>query len=337
MLPLTISAEYGLVDQEKFFNRKVASSNLDGYYLLYNGEFAYNKSYSKNYPWGTAKRLDMYDKGVLSTLYICFKPNSTINSDYLKHYFETQKWYNQISEIAVEGARNHGLLNIAVNDFFDTKHYFPILDEQKKIAIFLNLLDKRINTQKKIIREKTILKKEICNKLMSSLTNFIKLKEIAKIYQPETINTNLFCNDGEFYVYGANGIIGKYSKYNHLNSQICITCRGATCGNVHLTHEKSWITGNAMIINVDDNQKINKYFLFYFLSNFNFSSIKSGSGQPQITRKPVENILIPNISFNEQNKISVVLKTLDDDINNEKKILQLYEKQKQYLFNKLFI
>ena len=127
-LPLTISAQYGLVDQITFFNKSVASSNLEGYYLLKNGEFAYNKSYSKDYPWGAIKRLDKYEQGCLSTLYICFDINKTCNSDYLVHYFESPKWYKQVSDIAGEGARNHGLLNISVDDFFQTKHRFPSLD-----------------------------------------------------------------------------------------------------------------------------------------------------------------------------------------------------------------
>ena len=113
---LTISAQYGLVDQEEFFNKKVASKDVSGYYLIKNGEFAYNKSYSNGYPFGAIKRLDKYDFGVLSTLYILFKPVD-VNSDYLACYYESGKWYKEVSMCAAEGARNHGLLNISPNDF----------------------------------------------------------------------------------------------------------------------------------------------------------------------------------------------------------------------------
>ncbi|HFI0780925.1 TPA: restriction endonuclease subunit S, partial [Streptococcus suis] len=118
-LPLTISAQYGLVDQEEFFNKQVASKDVSNYYLVKNGEFAYNKSYSNGYPWGAIKRLDRYEMGVLSTLYIVFKPTSLICSDYLVSYYDTSNWYKEVSMIAAEGARNHGLLNIAPNDFFE--------------------------------------------------------------------------------------------------------------------------------------------------------------------------------------------------------------------------
>ena len=165
-LPLTISAQYGLVDQVSFFNKTVASKDMSGYYLLKNGEFAYNKSYSNDYPWGAIKRLDLYNMGCLSTLYICFKSNDNIvNSNYLVHYFESPKWHKQVADIAGEGARNHGLLNIAVNDFFNTKHAVPTIENQIKIARFLDLIEERIQTQIKIIDDLLTVKNGISNKL----------------------------------------------------------------------------------------------------------------------------------------------------------------------------
>ena len=140
-LVLTIAAQYGLVNQEYFFNKSVASENLTGYYLLHKGEFAYNRSYSAGYDWGAVKRLDNYDEGVLSTLYICFKINETIvDSDYLAYYFESSKWHKGLSDIAGEGARNHGLLNVSMTDYFNTKHRFPVIEEQKAIAKMLNTI-----------------------------------------------------------------------------------------------------------------------------------------------------------------------------------------------------
>ena len=143
-LVLTIAAQYGLVNQESFFNKSVASENLTGYYLLHKGEFAYNRSYSAGYDWGAVKRLDNYDEGVLSTLYICFKINETIvDSDYLTYYFESTKWHRGLSDIAGEGARNHGLLNVSITDYFNTKHRFPVIEEQKAIAKMLNAITEK--------------------------------------------------------------------------------------------------------------------------------------------------------------------------------------------------
>ena len=169
-LPLTISAQYGLVDQITFFNKVVASTDMSNYYLLKRGEFAYNKSYSSDYPWGAIKRLDNYDQGALSSLYICFTPQDNVVSDFILQYFESHKWHKGVSEIAVEGARNHGLLNVSVQDFFHTYHYVPKdKNEQLKISKLLMLLDKRIATQNKIIEDLKKLKCAIIEKLYTEI------------------------------------------------------------------------------------------------------------------------------------------------------------------------
>ena len=143
-LPLTISAQYGLVDQITYFNNRVASRDVSNYYLVLNGEFAYNKSTSDGYPFGAVKRLDLYEKGVLSTLYIVFAPKKEqqIDSDYLTVFFDTDRWHKGVAERAAEGARNHGLLNISAEDFFDIDLSVPKdIVEQKQIGAFIRQLD----------------------------------------------------------------------------------------------------------------------------------------------------------------------------------------------------
>ena len=143
-LPLTISAQQGLIDQNEFFDKRVASKDVSGYYLIKNGEFAYNKSTSNDAPWGAIKRLDRYENGVLSTLYIVFeiKDETLVNSDFLVAYYSTNLWHKGIHEIAAEGARNHGLLNIAPTDFFKTKLKLPAdIEEQKEIGEYFKKID----------------------------------------------------------------------------------------------------------------------------------------------------------------------------------------------------
>ena len=140
-LPLTISAQHGLVDQRTFFNNQVASKDMSGYYLLRKGEFAYNKSTSGDSPWGAVKRLVNYEKGCVSTLYICFGLDGT-DPNYLVTYYETDCWHKGVQMIAAEGARNHGLLNIAPNDFFDTVLALPSSqEEQRRVGSFFSRLD----------------------------------------------------------------------------------------------------------------------------------------------------------------------------------------------------
>ena len=143
-LPLTIASQYGLIDQRNFFNKVVAAKDMSNYYLLKKGEFAYNKSYSKGFDYGSIKRLNVYEQGCLSTLYICFGIKSDdVESDYLECFFDTLKWYSDITMICAEGARNHGLLNVDTKAFFDevTITMPSHKEEQRKISVYLNNLD----------------------------------------------------------------------------------------------------------------------------------------------------------------------------------------------------
>ena len=167
-LPLTISAQYGLVDQVTYFNNRVASRDVSNYYLVLNGEFAYNKSTSDGFPFGAVKRLDLYEKGVLSTLYIVFsiKNQSEIDSDYLTVFFDTDRWHKGVSERAAEGARNHGLLNISADDFFDIDIFLPRhKEEQVAIGSYLRHLDHLITLRQRKFEKLTNVKKSMLKKM----------------------------------------------------------------------------------------------------------------------------------------------------------------------------
>ena len=167
-LPLTISAQYGLVDQITYFNNRVASRDVSNYYLVLNGEFAYNKSTSDGYPFGAVKRLDLYEKGVLSTLYIVFAPKKEqqIDSDYLTVFFDTDRWHKGVAERAAEGARNHGLLNISAEDFFDIDLSVPKdIVEQKQIGAFIRQLDNLITLHQRELEKLQNIKKSMLEKM----------------------------------------------------------------------------------------------------------------------------------------------------------------------------
>ena len=168
MLVLTISAQYGLVDQITYFNNRVASRDVSNYFLVLNGEFAYNKSTSDGYPFGAVKRLDLYDKGVLSTLYIVFVPKSKliINSNFLTVFFDTDRWYKGVSERAAEGARNHGLLNISAEDFFDIDIVISkYIEEQKQIGELFRSFDNLITLHQRKLEKLKNLKKACLEKM----------------------------------------------------------------------------------------------------------------------------------------------------------------------------
>ena len=167
-LPLTISAQYGLIDQNEFFDKRIASKDVSGYFLVKNGEFAYNKSTSSDAPWGAIKRLDRYESGVLSTLYIVFKilDERKTSSDYIVTYYNTDLWHKGIQAIAAEGARNHGLLNVAPADFFETNLTMPKdYAEQQQIGSFFQQFDRLITLHQRKYDKLQILKKAMLEKM----------------------------------------------------------------------------------------------------------------------------------------------------------------------------
>ena len=219
---------------------------------------------------------------------------------------------------------------------------FPPLKEQEKIAQILTTWDEAITKQTELLRAKELLKIALMQKLLSGEVRFsgfsdeweeVRLGEIAEIYQPQTISQTELTDEG-FDVYGANGIIGKYYQYNHELEQIAVTCRGNTCGTVNFTKPKSWITGNAMVINLDNSTKAIKTFIYYLFLNTNFTYLISGSGQPQITGN-IKNHKLKLPSLPEQQKIAEVLSLADDEINLLKNELEELKLQKKALMQKL--
>ena len=253
---------------------------------------------------------------------------------------------NEFVYYVVQSAFPHYLSSIAVQavpiiskssfELLPSKR--PSLQEQNKIGIFLSLLDERISTQHRLIDRLQSLMKGIRHRIINEAKGkIVCLCEVSDIYQPQTISSADLTETG-YPVYGANGIIGHYTSYNHEAEQVCITCRGNTCGGVNYTKSKSWITGNAMVVNVDRYQNIvSKRYLYHYLSNCDFNSIISGSGQPQIVRAPLAKfkIILPTVM--QQYKIAHCLDVIQNKINVNSNILNLLIRQKQYLLRKMFI
>ena len=162
----------------------------------------------------------------------------------------------------------------------------------------------------------------------------VKLTEICTPKQWKTIPANELLDEG-YPVYGANGIIGYYDKYNHENPVVTITCRGATCGTVNITEPKSYITGNAMCL---DNVRpdILLEYLYYCLLHYDFSNVISGSAQPQITRQGLEKVKIAICSIEEQNKRTSSLRKISTVIAARQQQLQKLDELVKARFVELF-
>ena len=364
--PLTISAQFGLVDQNTFFNKQIASKDVSGYYLLEKGEFAYNKSYSNGYPWGAIKRLDKYDMGVLSTLYICFKPVD-INSDFLASYYDTNRWYKEVSKHAAEGARNHGLLNIAASDFFETELVVPAnQNEQEQLANFFKTLDNTITLHQQQLENLKKTKKAYLQKMFPKNNEKVpeirfegfaddweqrKLGEVTDSYSGGTP----LANNRAYY--GGNIPFIRSAEINSSQTELFLTDEGlkessakmveigdilyalygATSGEVGISQIKGAI--NQAILAIQPNESYNSRFIMQWLRLQKQSIIDKylQGGQGNLSGSIVKNLEIYFPSYDEQQKIGIFFKQLDDTITLHQRKLDYLKEMKKGLLQKMFV
>ena len=365
-LPLTISSKDGLVDQISYFNKMVASKDISSYYLLKEGEYAYNKSYSVGYDFGSIKRLDRYPMGALSTLYICFALKRH-NSDFIRAYFDSLKWYRDIYMISAEGARNHGLLNVPTEDFFQTIHYLPQdTREQRKIANFIITLDRRIDAQQSLVKSLKKYKRGVISALLSSKNN--------PYYSSETWKEVALCDVASGFEYGMNAAATVYDgshKYiritdiddnSHLYSQnvpvspegqvdekyrvrendILFARTGASVGKSYRYQRSDGDLYYAgFLIRIHVNSDVNCGYVFQNTLTEAYRRwvlLESArSGQPGINAEQYKQyrFLLPPLEL--QNKISTFATNLDNLICKEENLLSQIEQVKIALLQRLFI
>jgi type I restriction enzyme S subunit len=265
--------------------------------------------------------------------------NIQMDYRFIYHWLNQQKirdYYNQIKT----GLAYPQISLVQVRNTIIPK---PPISEQKAIAEALSDTDNLILSLEKLIDKKKKIKQGAMQQLLTGkkqLPGFSgewevkKLGEIADVYQPKTISESDFTEDG-YLVYGANGIVGRYSFYNHEKWQVTITCRGSTCGTVNKTREKSWITGNAMVVNLDNNNKVSKMFIYYFLRSYDFKNYITGSGQPQIVRGPLLTLEIKLPTVEEQKAIAQVLSDMDAEIEALEEKLEKVKTIKQGMMQEL--
>ena len=338
-LPLTISSKDGLVDQVTFFNKKVSSKDMSGYYLLKNGEFAYNKIYSNGYDFGSIKRLERYEMGALSTLYICFSLKKHC-SDYIKHYFDSLKWYRQIYVISAEGARNHGLLNVPTDDFFATTHYLsPDIEEQKKIADFLSLVDQRIEKQRQLVESLKKYKRGALSRIFSNFENWEKTeaKDIATI---ETGCSNTQDNNPNglypFYIRSAN--IARSDKYI-FDGEAVLTIGDGQIGKIY-----HYINGkfdcHQRVYMITKFKKISGRYFYHFFSTFFYNRAIKMSAKNTVDSVRMDMIAKMPIYFPDkakQKQIVSTLDTIDSFIDKQTKLLEQMTSLKKGFLQQMFI
>lgn len=363
-LPLTISAQFGLIAQDEFFDKRIASKNISHYYLIRKGEFAYNKSTSMDAPWGAIKRLEHYDNGVLSTLYIMFRilDENKVNSDYIVSYYVTNLWHKGVREVAAEGARNHGLLNIAPVDFFETTLTIPSNEnEQKNIGEYFRRLDRLITLHQRKLEKLKIIKKSMLENCFSKngekvpqirfsgFTNDWEQRKLGSIVVRESdlrVSSNKLPSVEYEDVVAEQGVLNKdiYEK-NVEKKGILFTESEILYGKLR-PYLHNWLNPNFIGVAVGDwwvlkPKYVEKDFLYALIQLRRFDEITNQSSGSKMPRADWN--LVVNSDFDisklkvEQKKIGTLFSYLDTLITLHQSKLEKLQKIKKALLERMFV
>lgn len=358
-IPLTISSKDGLVNQVSYFSKTVASKDMSGYYLLKKGEFAYNKSYSVGYDFGSIKRLDRYPMGALSTLYICFGITK-YDSDFLNIYFDSLKWYQEIYMIAAEGARNHGLLNVSTEDFFETRHTIPIdIEEQRKIAAFFNLLNTRITKQCELVEKLKTYKRGVLEALIKPKATWKKttfgescydfsygMNAAAVQFDGKHKYIRITDIDDSSHLYIQDEIVSPNTlpeeKYRVKSGDILFARTGASVGKSYIyapCDGELYYAG--FLIRVSVKEEYDCRFVYYQTLSKNYEKwvqlTSARSGQPGINAEEYKTFDFYAPDLSEQQSISSFLSKIDEYINKQTEYLDKLTSIKSGLLRQMFI
>ena len=338
------------MDQISYFNKTVASKDMSGYYLLKNGEYAYNKSYSVGYDFGSVKRLDRYDMGALSTLYICFALKKH-DSDFIKAYFDSLKWYREIYMISAEGARNHGLLNVPTDEFFDTKHYIPQDSaEQRKIADFMIALERRIEAQQSLVDNLKKYKRGVTEAIFTKDLRFTTkgvpypqwdkkyVGDICKI-QTGKSNTQDETSQGSYPFYVRSPIVRKSNRYLFDCEAVLTVGDGVGTGKVF-----HYVTGkfdlHQRVYAMTDFKIVSGKYFYYYFSHFFYDRVMRMTAKTSVDSvryEMIDKMAIQIPCHEEQQQIVSFLDCLEHSVIEAEKTLNLLEKLKSGCLQQLFI
>ena len=368
-MPLTISAQDGLVDQITYFNNRVASRDVSNYYLVYNGEFAYNKSTSDGYPFGAVKRLDWYEKGVLSTLYIVFalKHPEKDDSDFMTVFYDTDRWHRGVAERAAEGARNHGLLNISADDFFDIDTTMPEDKvEQEKIGRLLKKLDTLITLHQRKYEKLVNIKKSMLDKMFpqnGASVPEIRFKGFTDPWEQRKVGTLIEDYTEKTVTQNQYPVLTSSQQQGIVLQEDYFADRQVTTDNNvgYYVLPKGYFTyrsrSDTDVFVFNRNNIVDKGIISYYYpvfapkscdSNFllrrlnhgikkQLSMAAEGTGQKVLAHAKFKNMVVDVPSQSEQEKIGTILEELDTLITLHQRKLEKLQNIKKSCLEKMFV
>lgn len=253
-------------------------------------------------------------------------PEAVLNQHIFKvESYIDQKFHRYLLDFKIQEMQSQthgsGMVHITKKSFDAIEVRIPPIDQQHKIVEILEDHLLRLDAALADVKQAKLKAAQFRRAFIHEMTTSVKgsevmnVLEICDVYQPKTISTKELIPDGEFPVYGANGPIGFYDKFNHEESEVTVTCRGATCGTVNVIPAMSWITGNAMVFSPKDS-RIQKGYLEYVLRGMDWTPVITGTAQPQITRTSIKDVFINIPSPEIQHEIYMKLESALTQVTN---------------------
>ena len=338
--PVLTSSRQGIFFQKDYYDgNQIASKNNIGYNIVPRNYFTYRHMSDDTIFHFNINTL--CDYGIVSTLYPVFTTNNQLSSSWLYYYLN---YGNDMKRYALLQKQGSSRTYMYLSKLKNMSGHIPSVKEQDNVAKMLLKIDNLIALQQRKLKLLKLMKNIVSYNLVVShklaSNNEIKwkavyLKDIARIYQSTTITKKDLLPKG-IPVFGANDYIGFYNKYNHETDQVTICARGASAGHPNYVKGPVWITGNSMVINVDETY-INKKFLYTLLTFTDLKRFVTGGAQPQITRENLNSLKILLPSIKAQNNLSAIIENLSINIRKVQLSINSAKRLKQFLLQNMFI
>lgn len=332
----------GIVPKEEIYQ----GSSATQYYVRKSGQFMYGKLDFLNQAFGIVPpELDGYESTLDSP---AFDFKDGINSGFFLEYISLKRFYKYQGNTA-NGSRK--AKRIHADTFFEMPISVPRHDEQKKIGSFFQNIDNLITLHQRKLNHLKDKKKGLLQKMFPKKGELVpelrfpeftapweqrKLGDMCDEFKSgSSILAKDICEQGEYPVYGGNGLRGYTATYNHDGIYALIGRQGARCGNMNKVYGKAYFTEHAVAVKANKNN--NTDFLFFLLDKMNLRQYSGQSAQPGLAvNKLIELItLVPNCS--EQKLIGIFFNKLDNLITLHQRKLDHLKEQKKALLQQMFI
>ena len=329
---LSVSGDYGVVNQIQLLGRSFAGKDVSNYHIVRTNDIVYTKSPLKEFPYGIVKT-NQGTAGIVSTLYAVYSAKSNTDPKFVEYYFSSKERTNKYFKPIVRIGAKHDM-KIGNEEVLRNIVVFPSKQEQNKIQEFLRIIDERIATQSKIIKEQETLLKSLADSLISSQVANMALNDCV-VARSSAMKESELENSGPFPVFGASGLCGYSNEALEESDSILVTKDGSGVGTCQYATGAHSFLGT--LCSLTAKEGVYLPYIYYALLNFNFASFKTGLAIPHIYFKDYGKAVIYCPSYDEQVRIASGLEKIEAKIKSDKELLKQYQLQKEYLLSRMFI